>query len=105
MESLLLRQASYVNDVAHCFGVQDAKAPRLPAEPNEHLSKDDGVCLTADERALYRSLVGSLLCASVGTRRDISSSLGAVYCLLSSPTSVHLQAAIRILKYLKGTAD
>ena len=96
---------SFINEMAARFGVSDAKAPRLPAEPNEHLSKDDGVRLGVAEHALYRSLVGSLLYTSVGTRPDISSALRAVSCFLSSPTSLHLQAAIRILKYLKGTAD
>ena len=103
--SLLLRQSAYIHDVASRFGVLNAKQPRLPAEPNEHLSMGDGVKLSVADHAVFRSLVGSLLYASVGTRPDISSALRAVSCFLSSPTSVHLNAAMRILKYLKGTAE
>ena len=102
---LLLRQSTYINDVATRFGVSNAKAPRLPAEPNEHLSVSDGVKLDAAAHATYRSLVGSLLYVSVGTRPDISSALRAVSCFLSSPTSTHLHAPMRILRYLKGTAE
>ena len=61
----------------------------------------DGVKLSVADHAVLRSLVGSLLYASVGTRPNISSALRAVSSFLSSPTYVHLNAAMRILK---GTA-
>ena len=103
--SMLLRQTAYIRDLMVRFGVSAAKCPLLPAEPNVFLSASDGEPLSPDGVTLYQSLVGSLLYVSVGTRPDVSSALRAVSRFVSSPTVVHLQSAMKILKYLAGTAE
>ena len=103
--ALYCRQSAYVHEIAARFGVDSAKPSWLPAEPNQHLIQGDGFPLDAAGHATFRSLVGSVLCASVGARPEISSALRAVACFMSLPTSVHLQAAMRTLKYLKETAE
>ncbi|CAL0318024.1 unnamed protein product [Lupinus luteus] len=50
----------------------------------------------------YRRLIGKLLYLT-HTRPDICFAVGCLSQFLSSPTTAHFQAAIRILKYLKNS--
>ena len=55
------------------------------------------------DKAFYQSLVGSLLYCSVCTRPDITYAVSSVARYQQDPRTVHLTAAKRILRYLKGT--
>jgi hypothetical protein len=51
----------------------------------------------------YKSLVGCLIYLSICTRPDISIIVGVLSRFCSNPGKTHWQAALRVLKYLKGT--
>src|ERR1700761_7684452 len=51
----------------------------------------------------YCSLVGSLMYLSVATRPDISYAVGCLSSFLDCYRLEHWDAAIRVLRYLKGT--
>jgi hypothetical protein len=51
----------------------------------------------------YRSLVGGLMYVSVGTRLDISFAVNHLASFLDCYAFEHWRAAIRVLRYLKGT--
>jgi hypothetical protein len=53
----------------------------------------------------YRSLVGSLIYASVCTRLDISTHVGELAKFMANPGREHWDAGKRIVRYLKGNAD
>jgi hypothetical protein len=53
----------------------------------------------------YRSIIGSLMYLMVGTRPDISFAVSALSKHLSNPTTLHLAAAKRVVRYLLGTID
>ena len=53
----------------------------------------------------YQSLVRSLLYATIATRPDIAQTVGVVSKYNSNPSQLHLTAAKRILRYLKGTTE
>ncbi|GLI69294.1 hypothetical protein VaNZ11_013867, partial [Volvox africanus] len=53
----------------------------------------------------YGELVGSRLYLSVGTRPDISYSVGALSRYMSKPTVEHWQAAKGVSRYLIGTKN
>ena len=53
----------------------------------------------------YRSIVGKLQYASIGTRPDISFAVGKVGRFNQRATTAHLTAAKRILRYLLGASD
>ena len=64
------------------------------------LSALDGIPL--DDPSSYRRLVGRLLYLTV-TRPDISYSVQRLSQYMAKPTNIHLNAAHRILRYIKGT--
>lgn len=53
----------------------------------------------------YRSLVGCLIYLAVGTRPDISYSVQQLSQFLDCYSYSHWNAAIRVVRYLKGTRD
>ena len=54
---------------------------------------------------LYRSALGSVMYAMLGTRPDIAFAVGLLGRFASRPGQVHWQAMKHLLRYLKGTAD
>ena len=53
----------------------------------------------------YQSAVGSLMYAMLGTRPDISYSVGVISQYSSNPGEQHWRAVKRIFRYLKGTMN
>jgi hypothetical protein len=53
----------------------------------------------------YRSIVGKLIFAAVVTRPDIMCAVGQLSQFNTNPSSKHLFAAKRVLRYLAGTMD
>ncbi|KAG6418595.1 hypothetical protein SASPL_120799 [Salvia splendens] len=69
---------------------------------NEKMKKEDGE--KKIDASIYRSIVGSLLylCA---TRPDIMLASGMLSRFMNSPSQIHLGAAKRVLRYIKGTTN
>jgi hypothetical protein len=97
---LHLNQAKYASDLLKKHNMMDSKPAKTPNCPNTRLSLHDGDPLP-DPHA-YRSLVGALHYLTF-TRPDISFSVHQVCQYMSAPTTIHLAAAKRILRYLRGT--
>lgn len=75
---------------------------KFPMDPKERLTKDEaGKAVDATE---FKSLVGGLRYL-VHTRPDIAFAVGMVRRFIERPTTLHLLAAKRILRYVKGTLD
>ena len=51
----------------------------------------------------YRVLVGSLQYVTLATRLDVNFAVSKLTQFFTNPGQVHLEAALRILRYLKGT--
>lgn len=104
-----LSQPAYIEKVLAKFSLQDANDSPTPGVQSQQLSKAD--CPKDDEQKSemakkpYRSLIGSLLYAYLGTRPDIGSALIKVASFCENPGQKHWTAAKRILRYLKGTTD
>lgn len=82
--------------------MQDAKPVCTPMSTSASLQapSDTPLCDVTD----YRKIIGSLQYLSL-TRPDISFSVNRLSQYLNAPTTIHMQAAKRILRYLKGTTD
>ena len=91
------------------FSLEKVNTVTSPMDPGVHLSKSQSP--TAEEEkddmsnVPYRKLISSLMYAAVAMRPDIAHAITALLQFLENPRCTHWQAAQRVLKYLKGTAD
>ncbi|OWZ00719.1 polyprotein [Phytophthora megakarya] len=69
----------------------------------QHL-EDESNSKLADKKR-FREVIGSLLYVANGTRPDICVSVGTLSQFVEAPTQAHMNATIRVLRYLKGTQD
>ena len=89
------------------FGLQDAHTSTTPLVPGTVLTKDqcpktpDEINDIADSR--YRGLIGSLQYASLATRPDTTFAVNKLSQFLANLGRVYLDAALRVLRYLKET--
>ncbi|XP_071691718.1 uncharacterized mitochondrial protein AtMg00810-like [Rutidosis leptorrhynchoides] len=78
----------------------ESKPMTTPMEPNLKMKRDQGKELK--DVKLFRQMVGSLIYLTI-TRPKIAYSVGIVSQFMQCPTNVHLDAAKRILRYVKGS--
>ena len=74
-------------------------------DPNVQLNNTACEDKLVSDRKRYLSMVGSLMYAALGTRPDLSYCVTALSRYNSTPLQMHVTAAKRALRYLKGTAD
>ena len=92
-------QRKYALDILATTGMLACKPSSVPMDPVVHLTKESGVLLT-DARP-YRELIGRLLYLTI-TRPDITFAVNNLSQFLSCPTNLHMDAAYRVLRYLKN---
>ena len=101
---LQLQQRQYLLNIIHRFVLDDAHSVPNPADINMPLTIEDGVSQPTDQR-LYQQMIGSLQYAAGGTRPDIAFIVGVLARFCNAPTQLHLNAAKRVFRYLKGTVN
>ena len=106
--TISIGQSAYVNSLLERHGMSDCKAISTPMErgfkaANATSSTDHKA--TDTEIRDYQAVIGSLMFAMVCTRPDIAYAVTTLAQFASNPTSAHLQAVKRVLRYLRGTAD
>ncbi|KAL0303814.1 UNVERIFIED_CONTAM: Retrovirus-related Pol polyprotein from transposon RE1 [Sesamum radiatum] len=97
---LHVTQRKYLHDILADASMLDAKPAPTPFPSGLKLVLADGSLLPDPNR--YRRLVGRLLYLGF-TRPDISFAVQQLSQFLQAPRSSHWDAAIHVLRYLKGT--
>ena len=97
---LFLCQRKYTLDIISKAGLLGAKPYGFPVEQNHRLSHDTGALF--DDPKRYRRLVGHLIYLAV-TRPDLAYSVHILSQFLQAPTMAHWDAALWVVRYLKGT--
>ncbi|XP_019101903.1 PREDICTED: uncharacterized protein LOC109133340 [Camelina sativa] len=80
-------------------GFLGCKPSNVPMDPNLHLTKDMGTRWTNPKS--YRELIGRMFYLTI-TRPDITFVVHQLSQFISAPTDIHLQAAHKVLRYIKG---
>ena len=92
----------YALEILDKFMLKDCNSVITPSEVGLKLSKS-GAGKRVDS-TLYKQIVGSLMYLT-STRPDIMHTVNLISRYMENPTEVHLLAAKRIFRYLKGTVD
>ena len=101
-----LVQRGYDERVLRTFGMWNCKPCATPLDGNSRLSKKD--CPQVVDPVLhrrYRSITGYLSYLVNMTRPDLAFAYSQLSKFVQYPGVVHLQAAERVLQYVRGTYD
>ena len=99
---IFICQRRYALEILRRFGMVESNEVNSPIVPRFKASKDkDGAPV---DESVFKQLVGSLIYLTA-IRPDIMFATSLTSRYMAKPTDFHLQAAKRILRYLKGTAD
>ena len=99
---IFMCQQKYATDLLKKYGMLECKAIATPMEANTKLCAHEGKDL--EDTTMYQQLVGSLIYLTL-TRPDIAYAVGVASRYMQNPKKHHLEAARRILRYVKGTLD
>ena len=97
---LFLSQRKYINDLLTEYGMLNCRPLRLPMDSHHKLSINKGDPLTHAEP--YQKLVGKLIYLTL-TRPDIAFTVHVLSKFMHQPTTIHMQSAKRVLRYLAGS--
>ena len=99
-EGIVISQRKYVIDLLNETGMMGCKPADTPMDPyNKIGTKKDSAPV---DRGRYQRLVGRLIYLS-HTRPDIGFSVSVISQFMNNPTEEHMEAALRVLRYLKST--
>jgi hypothetical protein len=101
--SIKIHQHQYIQQLLECHGMGECNAVVTPLDTTVKLSsiKDDEAPADPHE---YARIVGGLMFAACVTRPDIACAVGQLSQFLNNPSSIHMHAAKRVLRYLQGTS-
>ena len=109
--TIRISQPQCIEHMLKRFGFWGAKPQSTPADPNVPLTNlPSNHVETPDQQKEvqqfpYREVIGSLMYAACVTRPDIAATVGFLARAMSNPKHVHVTAAKRCLRYLKGTQN
>lgn len=105
--ALRIDQAAFARTILRRFGYEnkpEAFSPLSSVEtlvPNPAPPED---CNLAN-RSRYQSMIGSLMYLMLGSRPDLAYSIGKLARFSSNPSTQHMHAIDRVLRYLKAYPD
>jgi hypothetical protein len=95
-----ISQRKYALEILEDSGVLGAKPVLFPMDSNLKLSRGDGELI--DDPSSYQRLIGRLVYLTI-TRPDLSYSVQLLSQFMDSPRKPHMDAAFRVLRYLKSS--
>ena len=101
-DDIFINQKKYTQEVLERFSMDKCNPVHNPMVHGFKVMKNgDGVRI---DSTFYKKIVGSLMYLTA-TRPDVMFVVSLISRFMDCPTKLHLQAAKRTLRYLKGTID
>ncbi|CAM8882858.1 unnamed protein product [Rhodiola kirilowii] len=101
-DGFVLSQSHYVDKILDKFGKESQGVCWTPIEMTQHLSKNKGDSISQLE---YSKVIGSLMYLMNCTRPDIAYTVSRLARYTSNLGTIHWNAIVRILKYLRATRN
>ncbi|OIT28784.1 retrovirus-related pol polyprotein from transposon tnt 1-94, partial [Nicotiana attenuata] len=101
-DEVFICQNKYAKEILKKFGMENCKAMNTPMNQKEKLRKDDGA--EKVDESYFRSIIGCLMYLTA-TRPDILYAVSVLSRFMHCPSEVHLKAAKRVVRYIKGTIN
>ncbi|XP_013729639.1 uncharacterized mitochondrial protein AtMg00810-like [Brassica napus] len=98
-EGIFLSQRKYVLDIIADTGMLGCKPVSIPLEQYHQLATDNGPVMTDPKK--YRRLVGRLVYLSI-TRPELCYTIHLLSQFMQKPREAHWNAALRVVRFLKG---
>ncbi|KAE9338317.1 hypothetical protein PR003_g11560 [Phytophthora rubi] len=103
-DHIFISQSKYAREILAKFGYAEAHSVGNPMEVNARLVPlGDGE--ESDTSFPYREAVGMLMYLATSTRPDLAFALGQLSRFVAKPSSKHVGALKRVLRYLAGTVN
>ena len=99
---IFIGQEKYAKEILKKFQMENCKPTATPMNQKDKFSKEDGTARVNEEK--YRSLIGCLLYLTA-TRPDILYATNLLSRFMHCLSELHMRAAKRILRYIKGTCS
>lgn len=100
LQGIFISQKKYTTDILKEHRLLNAKPLQLPLDSHIKLTPDIGDLLP--NPTVYQRLLGQLIYLTI-TRPDICFTVQLLSQYMNKPTTVHIQAALRLLRYLSGS--
>jgi hypothetical protein len=99
-EEIFICEKKYAKEILKKFHMENCKPTTSPMNKKDQFSKEDGTARVDEEK--FRSLIGCLLYLTA-TGPDILYARSLLSRFMHSPSEMHMRAAKRIMRYIKGT--
>ena len=99
---IFIGQEKYAKEILKKFQMENCKPTATPMNQKDKFSKEDETARVNEEK--YRSLIGCLLYLTA-TRPDILYATNLLSRFMHCLSELHMRAAKRILRYIKGTCS
>lgn len=100
--SIFINQKSFFKKIIGRFKMDSCETISTPLDNNQIFDEAND---SQNSQFPYRQLIGSLLFLSVVSRPDITYAVAVLSQFLERPKLVHVNAAKRVIRYLKGTMN
>lgn len=101
---IYIDQESAIRKLIEDYGMDNATTKYTPMIENIEFMKRPMNERKVDAKR-YRSLLGSLIYYMTGTRPDLSFAISKLAQYMTDPYESHMNALMRVLRYLKGTLE
>lgn len=105
--SVMIRQRGFIEELLRLYGLEECNEKKTPINVSLELvcgKVDCNQCELANETE-YRAIIGRLIYLAGSTRPDIAYTVSNLSRFNSKPHKTHMESAVRVLKYLKGTIN